>query len=152
MLRTLPLSVSGTREYNGISLPWLVTNQLSYELVKKKIVLNGSDLVRWIIKEMHSSWPGRKQTAMLWTSTEGHMARNCGQPLVANSQQEMGASVLEQQGAEFFQQPVSLQEDPEPDNTLISAWWEFEQRTQLTHIGFLTHGNCEIINLCCLSS
>lgn len=44
-----------------------------------------------------------------------------GKPLVTNSQQDMGALVLEQQGAEFCQQPVSLQEDPEPANTLISA-------------------------------
>ena len=44
-----------------------------------------------------------------------------GKPLVTSSQQDMGALVLEQQGAEFCQQPVSLQEDLEPSNTLISA-------------------------------
>lgn len=131
------------------------TNQMNCELVKRKSVLNRSDLgeviTRWIIKEIHSRWPGQTQAVNFqWASVTWQ--GSVGKPLVTSSQQDMGALVLEQQGAEFCQQPVSLQEDLEPSNTLISAWWDFEQRTQLTHIRFLTHGKCEITNLCWLIS
>lgn len=44
---------------------------------------------------------------------EGHLARNCGQPLEAESDPQLTASknVLKPQGKEFWEQPASLQKD-----------------------------------------
>lgn len=51
-------------------------------------------------------------------------------------------------GNEFYQQPVSLEENLEPqmrmatlDDTLISAKWKSEQRIQPHHTGLLFYRN-----------
>jgi hypothetical protein len=115
-------------------------------------------------REMCSCWSGRNQTAMVWTAHGSHMARNCEQPLGAESNpcmtasRKTGTSVIQLQGNEFCQQPVILEEDPKPQmritalaDTLISAWWDPEQMTQLFHAWNSDLQNWEIISGCCLN-
>lgn len=68
---------------------------------------------------------------------------------------EIRASVLQLQGTEFCQQPVSLETELKPHeiivttDTLISAWETLSKGPSYSVCRPLTHGSCEMINVCC---
>lgn len=79
-------------------------------LIKGEIILGGPDLIRWgfwkgqtflEVRFLCLSW--KNQSATFWRGLqEGYVASR------------VEASVLQFQGSEFCQQPVSLEEDLEP--------------------------------------
>ena len=114
---------------------------------------------------MPTCWPWRSK---LPCCREGCVTRNWGWALGSESSAQLtaskkeGTSVLQLQGIEFCQQPVSSEEDPFPGflfwpidlseeiripaDTLISALWDSEQKTQLKRARLLLHISCELVN------
>lgn len=123
-----------------------------------EIILGELDLMEWTLErdkkkknqQIHSSWPRRKQTSMLWTDPGSHMAKKSS----SSAQKNRGTSVLQLQGETSSNDPNKLGRElwaPNDKGIVASALnassWDPEQGIQLSRAQTPGHGEFEIINV-----